>query len=499
MHQLTIDHITKEFAGVTALRDVSFAIRPHHVTALMGENGAGKSTLLSILGGEQRPSKGRVLLDDVELRVNSPGDARSAGIQIVHQEPHLVMGLTVAENVLIGRLPHRASFVRRGLIEATCREVIDRMGISLDPRAIVGALGSAQRQMVEIVKGLVNDAKVLALDEPTSSLASAEAEQLFNVIETLRREGVAVIYVSHRMDEVLRLADSFVVLRDGQVAGVRERSNVDESSLIELMIGRTLSDMFPTPNHRSGEVVLRLRQAATKAVGPIDLETRRGEVVGLAGLVGAGRSRVVRMLCGADPLLDGCIEVGGRRLRFGSPQDAIAAGIATCPEDRKKLALIPDRSVSDNIVMGVHSVERGILRRHSAEREIVDLYIRRLSLRPPDPRRLVRTLSGGNAQKVVLARALAHQPQVLILDEPTRGIDVGAKSEIYAIIRALAESGVSVIVSSSDLAEVLGLSDRIYVLRAGVVVGELSRSQATQDLVTRLAFGLSVDHDEIVS
>lgn len=489
MHHLEIARITKNFPGVTALRDVSFDVRPGHVTALMGENGAGKSTLLSILGGEQRPSIGHIQVDGMELELDSPAAASEAGIHIVHQEPHLVMGLSVAENILLGRMPQRGGFVRRRDVEATCRDAIDGLGISLDPAAIVGTLGSAQRQMVEIVKGLVHNARVLALDEPTASLAAAEVEQLFTVIKRLRSSGVGIIYVSHRMDEVLAIADSFVVLRDGELAGIRQRHEVDEASLIELMIGRTLSDMFPSGTHERGELVLRLIDAETSAVGPIDIAAFKGEVIGLAGLVGAGRSRLVRMLSGADRLTAGRIEMHGQRVAIASPRDAIDVGIAACPEDRKKLALIPERSVADNIVTGVNSVARGILRRRAAERALVQDYIERLSLRPPDPARLVRTLSGGNAQKVVLARALAHQPNVLVLDEPTRGIDVGAKSEIYGIIRTLADAGVTVIVSSSDLPEVLGLADRIYVMRAGSVAGEIRREDASEDAVMRLAFG----------
>ncbi|MCR1784018.1 sugar ABC transporter ATP-binding protein [Nocardioides carbamazepini] len=486
---ISFESVGKSFPGVVALDEVTFDVRAGQITSLLGENGAGKSTLLSVLGGEQQPDTGRIVLNGTPIELPTPSAARAAGIRVIHQEPQLAPGLTVAENVLLGHLPSRYGVVRRGDVERLCRDTATRIGVPLDPRAKVGSLGVAQRQMVEIVKALVDDVQVLALDEPTSSLSATEASQLFAVIEKLRGRGVAILYVSHRMEEVLAMSDAYAVLRDGRLITQLDAEGVSEQQLIKHMIGRDLTDVFARQDRQEpGDVALELEGLTTPSVGPVSLNVRRGEIVGLAGLVGSGRSRLVRALAGQEQAVAGSIRVSGRPLEARSAARVIDRGLAVCPEDRKKLALFLDRSVSENILIGRCAPKRlGILNDRRGERRIVDEYMKRLAVRPAQPSRPVRTLSGGNAQKVVLARWLAHRPDILVLDEPTRGIDIGAKAEIYALVRELAASGVAVLVASSELIELLGLADRIYVMRGGAVAGELDADEATEEAVMQLA------------
>jgi len=486
---ISFEAVGKSFPGVVALHDVTFDVRAGQITSLLGENGAGKSTLLSVLGGEQQPDTGRIILDGTPVELPTPSAARAAGIRVIHQEPQLAPGLTVAENVLLGHLPSRYGVVRRGDVEKVCRDTAARIGVPLDPRATVGSLGVAQRQMVEIVKALVDDVRVLALDEPTSSLSATEANQLFAVIEQLRDHGVAILYVSHRMEEVLAMSDGYAILRDGRLVTQLDAEGVTEQQLIKHMIGRDLTDLFARQARQDpGDVALEVEALATPSVGPVSLNVRRGEIVGLAGLMGSGRSRVVRALAGQERAVTGSIRVSGRPLPAASAARVIDHGLVVCPEDRKKLALFPDRSISENILIGRCAPKRlGFLNDRRGERRIVDEYLTRLAIRPAQPSRPVRTLSGGNAQKVVLARWLAHQPDILVLDEPTRGIDIGAKAEIYALVRELAASGVAVLVASSELIELLGLADRIYVMRGGTVAGELDGDEATEEAVMQLA------------
>ncbi|AMM31650.1 Arabinose import ATP-binding protein AraG [Sinomonas atrocyanea] len=480
--------VTKVFPGVLALDDVSFTVQGGELVSLMGENGAGKSTLLSILGGEQPPDAGSVLLDGTPVDLSSPITAQRAGIRVIHQEPRFAPGLTVEENILLGHLPNRFGFIHRGDVRQTAAEVCRRLEISLPLDAKAGSIGVAQAQMLEIVKALVFDVKVLALDEPTSSLALTEVEQLFRVLNQLRAEGVTILYVSHRMEEVFALSDGFVVLRDGKLVGTREAAKATEDEIITMMIGRDLENVFPALNPRHGRTALRVENLATAAVGPVSFEVRYGEIVGVAGLVGSGRSRLVRALSGVDRAVSGRMLLDGAAAELRSERDALEKGIAVCPQDRKGLALIPQRSVAENMVLGTPP-RRSLFIHPASEDAAVSDYMNKLAVRPPDPRRKVSTLSGGNQQKVVLARSLLRKPRVLILDEPTRGVDVGAKSEIYAVINDLAAQGTAVVVLSSDLIEVLGLSHRVLVMRQGSVAGELPGTAATEESVMKLAVG----------
>ncbi|MEV6731114.1 MULTISPECIES: sugar ABC transporter ATP-binding protein [unclassified Streptomyces] len=488
---LRVAGVAKSFAGVPALRDISLDFPAGSVTALMGENGAGKSTLLKIVCGDHPADSGTVHVDGAEVRLRSPADARAAGIRLIPQEPEIVPHLTVAENVYLGALPTRAGRrFDRAALRGRLREDLVRIGFGhvLDADAPGIALTPAQRQLVEILRALTGEAKVVAFDEPTSSLSEHEVEALFTLIRRLRAQGLAVVYVSHRMQEIFRLADRVAVLRDGALVGVKAADATDEGDIVRMMVGRDLSTVFARPHVATDRVVLDVREVTTDDVRGISLQVRAGEVVALAGLVGAGRSELARALIGDLPLRGGTVSVQGAELRLRRPSDAIRAGIGLAPEERKAQALFLDRSVRDNIALVVlDRLRRLRFVRRAAEQELAREYTGRLRVRTPSVEREVRTLSGGNQQKVVLARWLARRPAVLILDEPTRGIDVGAKAEIYRIIADLAEAGVALLVISSELPEVLGLADRVLVMQGGRITGELDRSEATEEAVLALA------------
>ncbi|MDH6135216.1 ABC-type sugar transport system ATPase subunit [Kitasatospora sp. MAA4] len=488
----------KSFGAVRALNGVTLEFPPGQVTALMGENGAGKSTLLKILTGDHQPTEGHVLLDGVEVALHSPAQARAAGIRIIPQEPEIIPHVSVAENVYAGALPRRSG---RRLDRAELRRRIEadleRLGFArvLDPDLLGSELTPAQRQLVEILRALTGEAKVIAFDEPTSSLSEQEVDALFALIRRLRDQGVAVIYVSHRMKEIFQLADRIAVLRDGAVAGVLDAGQAGEADLVRLMVGRDLSTMFVRQQVATDRVVLDVRDVTTEDVSGISLQIRAGEVVGLAGLIGAGRSELALALAGDRAILSGKVLLEGQELRSGRPGEVIRAGLGLAPEERKAQALFLHRSIRDNTSLVVlERLRRWRFVRRSAERELAQEYSDRLRVRTPSIEHEVRKLSGGNQQKVVLARWLARKPKVLILDEPTRGIDVGAKAEIYQIIADLAKEGIALLVISSELPEVLGLADRVVVMQNGRITGELSRSEATEERILSLAMA-----DDLVS
>ncbi|MGX6605321.1 sugar ABC transporter ATP-binding protein [Micromonosporaceae bacterium Da 78-11] len=488
---LRVEQISKRFAAVTALNAVSLDFPSGQVTALMGENGAGKSTLIKIVNGDYPPDGGRLLLDGRPLDLRSPADARRAGIRIIPQEPEIIPHVSVAENVYAGALPRRSGrrLDRRGL-RARVFADLDRFGFAgaLHPDTLGSQLTAAQRQLVEILRALTTDARVIAFDEPTSSLSEHEVQALFALVDQLRARGVAIVYVSHRMREILHLADRIAVLRDGALVGVRTTAETSEGEIVRMMVGRDLTAMFSRTHAATSRVVLDVHGLSTDDVRDIDLRVHAGEVLALAGLVGAGRSELARALAGDLPIRRGEVRVDGAVLRLRQPADAIAAGIGLAPEERKAQALLLTRSIRDNTTL---VVLRGLSRlrfvRRGAERRLARQYAERLCVRASSIEDDVSALSGGNQQKVVLARWLARQPKVLILDEPTRGIDVGAKAEIYHIIADLAAAGVALLVISSELPEVLGLADRIVVMQHGRITGELAREQATEEKVLALA------------
>jgi L-arabinose transport system ATP-binding protein len=488
---LELQHISKHFAGVNALSDVSVTLRPGEVTAIIGENGAGKSTLLKILGGDYAPDGGQVVLDGTPLHLRSPRDANRRGIRIIPQEPEIVPDVSVAENVYLGTLPRRGVRVLdRGALHRQVTEDIRRLGFEqvLNADTIGRHLSAAGRQLVELLRALHGEARVVAFDEPTSSLTEREVDLLFRLIKRLREDGLAIAYVSHRLNEVFEITDRIVVLRDGRFVAERATAGASEPELVRLMVGRDLSAVFEREAVTGGRPVLEVRDVTTDDVRDISLTVHAGEVVALAGLVGAGRSELARAIVGDLPLRSGEILVDGTPLRSRQPKGAIRAGIGFAPEERKADALFMERTVRDNISLVVlNQLRRFRFVRRAAERQLAEQFTTRLRVRTPSLEQIIKNLSGGNQQKVVLARWLARRPKVLILDEPTRGIDVGAKAEIYRIIADLAHDGIALLVISSELPEVLGLADRIIVIKDGHITGELTRAEATEEKILSLA------------
>ena len=493
--RLRAEKISKAFSGVQALSEVSLDVRAGEVLALMGENGAGKSTLLRVLSGDHEPDSGSLILDGSPITFAAPAEAHRAGLRVIQQEPEIVPHVSVAENIYLGELPRRGRILNKRELFTRVRADLERYGFAeaIDPGTIGTDLSPAQRQMVEILRALASPVRVIAFDEPTSSLSDHEVEALFGLIRRLRDDGVAIIYVSHRMPEIFTIADRVAVLRDGRFVGERPVAATDTAELVRMMVGRDLSEMFVrTPRDvadgDAADPVLEVSDLETDDVHGVSLQVRAGEVVGLGGLMGAGRSELAHAVVGDVPIRSGSVAVAGQRLRLRDPADALRAGIGFAPEERKAQALLLRRSVRDNISLAILTrlTRMGIVRR-AEERDIARRFVRQLSIRTPSIEQEVGNLSGGNQQKVVLARWLARRPKVLILDEPTRGVDVGAKAEIYSIINQLAEEGMALLVISSEMPELLGLCDRVLVMQGGRISGELARSEATEERVLALA------------
>ncbi|HBX80265.1 MAG: sugar ABC transporter ATP-binding protein [Propionibacteriaceae bacterium] len=486
---LIAEGLDKGFPGVQALKDVNIWFPYGKVTALMGENGAGKSTLLKILSGDYQPDAGVVRIDDEPVHFDGPMDSRKAGLRVVAQEPEIVPFVSVAENLFLGALPGTV-IVKRDELHAAATKAIEEFGFSrmLSADMLGIDLSPAQRQLVEILRCLIDDPKILCFDEPTSSLSDSETDVLFALIARLCKEGKAIGYVSHRMREIFQIADRVTVLRDGKLIGTVQVAQSSTEEIVRMMVGRDLTHMHDRNRGEIGEPVLELKDVTTEDVRGISFTVHAGEIVALAGLVGAGRSELAMAVSGDVPLVSGTISVSGKDVRFGSPKDSIKSGIGLAPEERKADALVMVRSVKENLSLAVldRLTQWGFIKQ-SAEVTLVGGYIETMRIRTPDMERPIENLSGGNQQKVVLARWLAKQTKVLILDEPTRGVDVGAKAEIYHIIDELAAAGIAILVISSELPEVLGLADRIVVMQNGEVTGELSHHEATEERVLALA------------
>ena len=495
---LALTGLTKAFPGVKALDDVGFSVRPGEVHALIGENGAGKSTLLKILSGVYRADSGEIRLDGAPFVATSPKAAREAGVAMIHQELQQAPRLDVAQNMFLGApLTRLGVFTDRAAMRARAREALHPLDPSIDVTARLGTLRVAQRQIVEIAKALLAQARVIAMDEPTSSLTPHEFERLAEVIASLKARGVAVIYVSHKLDEVYRVASRATVLRDGRFVGTVELAEIKERELVAMMVGRAL-ESHPQRSFATDEIVLEARGLSRgDMVRNVDFDLRRGEVLGVAGLVGAGRTELMRLIAGVDRPEAGEIRVNGALRRFNNPRDAIACGVALLPEERKKDGILPLRSVLSNVALPrlPYLTRFGLLRRRTMVAQVGAL-ARSVSLRPPDVERAIRLFSGGNQQKAIICRWLMAQAKILIFDEPTRGIDVGAKAEIYRLIENLAQEGRSIIVVSSELAEILRVSDRVLVMRRGVAEGELSRAEANEENIMRLAVSGAQDQVE---
>jgi len=487
--------LRKDFGGLTVLHPTSVDFRPGEVHALMGENGAGKSTLMKVLAGLYRPDGGQVEWRGARADFGSPHDALVAGIAMIHQELMPIPDLTVAENITLGAEPcgrfgrvDRADQLRRA------KELLQELESEIDPAKLMRTLTVAQTQVVEIAKALGRQADMILMDEPTAALSDHEVAALFRAIARLKARGVAIVYTTHKMDEVFRLADRISVLRDGRLVGTALASDLSPAKLISLMVGREMADVFPTRSLPTEEVLLEVSGLTREpAYRDISFQVRRGEVVALAGLMGAGRTEVVSAIYGLQPAARGVITFKGRALVVRSPQDALAAGIGMVTEDRKGLGLIPALGVDQNITLtALRTLCRGQLIDHRAEAAIVGTKIEEFAIKTSRPSQPIALLSGGNQQKALLARCLLGDPDLIILDEPTRGIDIGAKAEIYALIQKLARAGKGVLLVSSELPEVLSLSHRIVVLRRGSVAATLEASETDQETLLRHAMPLSL-------
>lgn len=496
---LQMRNVSKTFPGVKALRGVQLTIYPGEVHALMGENGAGKSTLMKILSGAYLPDAGaEIMIDGKPVHINGPLAAKAHGIAIIYQELALSPNLTVAENIYLGREARKGPLIDRAAMFAGCDEILGSLGATFGPRTVVGDLSIAEQQMVEVARAIHAQSRILVMDEPTTALSSRETQRLFQVILRLKSQGLAIIYISHRMAEVYELAERVSVLRDGGYVGTLSRDEIRPESIVRMMVGRDLSSFYKKEHRADANraPLLEIKDLADgKRVKRGSFTLHAGEVLGLAGLVGAGRTELARLIYGAEPRTGGTVKLGGKPVEYRNPAEAIEGGVVYLTEDRKALGLFLDMTVGDNInldVIGRDAKFIGWLDRVRARLRSLAA-IKAMSIRVPGPEMPVGALSGGNQQKVLLSRLLETQPKVLILDEPTRGVDIGAKSEIYRIIDELAQRGAAVLVISSELPEVVGIADRVVVMREGETRGEVSGHAITEESIMALATGVEIE------
>ncbi len=489
---LVFDKASKRFPGVLALSDVSFSVDPGTVHALVGENGAGKSTLIKMLTGVHKQTSGTILYQGQKLNYDNPHDALLSGITAIYQELNLVPALSVAENIFLGHPPKTGNnTVDWSAMNRNATELIKFLDVDIDPHAQVRNLGVAKKQIVEIAKALSLDAKVIIMDEPTAAIPKKEIDTLFRIIRSLKEKGVTIIYISHHLDEVFTISDNVTVLRDGKVVVTRKTAELDEPELIRLMVGRDLTEQYPYVPSKQGKPVLEVSGFTRKGVlNNISLTLNEGEIVGISGMVGSGRTELLRAIYGVDRIDAGTVKVSGVEKIIKAPRDAINAGIALLPEERKTSGLVLLLSVMDNI--GLASLKRLSTRGVMRDRELTQTSERMrkiMNIKTPSLHQRVMNLSGGNQQKVVLGKWFVTQPKVYLFDEPTRGIDVGAKVEIYNLMNTLKQEGAAILMVSSELPEILGMSDRVLVMRDGRVAGELQRKELTQEAVLKLAIG----------
>ncbi len=493
--------ISKAFPGVQALDRVDFEAYAGEVMALVGENGAGKSTLVKILSGVYKRDSGRIYFEGKRVEIQDPYHAQLMGISTIHQELMVTPNQTVAQNIFLGREIRRRGilgalgFVDKREMERRAKELLERVGADIPPDELVKNLSVAQRQLVEIAKALSFKAKVIIMDEPTSALGPEEVEKLFEVIKQLKEQGIAIVFISHRLEEVFRIADRITILRDGKLVGYMSREEATPDKVIYLMVNRPIGDMFRKEEVVRGEPILEVKNLSSDVVKNVSFTLYKGEILGIAGLVGSGRTELVRLIFGADPKKSGEILIEGKRVEINSPEDAVKLGIGLVPEDRQNQGLILKMSVRENI--GITIIKKILKFLNFVDKikltRISEDFVRRLNIKTPSVFEKVLYLSGGNQQKVVLSKWLASEPKILILDEPTRGIDVGAKAEIHAIMSQLAKSGISIIMISSEMPEVLAMSDRILVMSEGKIVAEVPRREATQEKIMAYASGNIVD------
>jgi len=488
-HLLQVRGVSKSFGGTPVLSDVSLSLAAGEVVSIIGENGAGKSTLAKIIAGIVQPDSGALTLHGSPISFSHPREALTARIGMVHQELNLAENLTVAENILLGREPTRYGALNRAEMESIARAALSRLSLLIDPNRLVSTLSTAQRQMIEIARVLSFDAEIVIFDEPTSSLSEEEGRGLLTMIKRLKNEGVAILYVSHRLPEVLEISDRIVGLRDGKNSGEAPAASIQRDDLIKMIVGREIKDIYGYKARKHGESALSVKDfKATPWHTPTSLSVRRGEIVGIAGLVGSGRSELLESIFGVTPPESGSIEINGAPANITSPQAAWRAGMAYVPESRKEQGLILDSSIRENIILSDTRSPRSLALRQSARENVEsDALISQLGIRCSSREQRAGSLSGGNQQKVVLARCLSTNPAILLLDEPTRGVDVGARREIYSLLFKLAEEGLAILFVSSELEEVIGIADRVFVMCDGEVRGELSRERLSEHAIMSLA------------
>ncbi|QRG66406.1 sugar ABC transporter ATP-binding protein [Brevibacillus choshinensis] len=490
---LEMKGISKSFPGVKVLSDVQLNLRSGELVALMGENGAGKSTLMKILGGIYERDAGEIIVKGEKQEKMTPDIAASKGIAIIHQEMNLIPHLSVMENIFLGReyTYGKTGFVNWRKMKQETRHWLDQLAIKLDPDTLVGDLSVGQQQMIEIAKALSMQADILVLDEPTAALTNREIDALFEMIASLKQKGVGMIYISHRMEEIFQVSDRITVLRDGQYVGTVETAKTNLDELVKMMVGREITDRFPKTEVQWGEERLRVENLNVKGkLSDISFSVKSGEIVGVAGLMGAGRTEMAKALFGLEKVREGRVLVDGQPIRVTRPIDAISAGIALVTEDRKEEGLVLSLSVRENISLpNLEKVSSLGVMKPSQEKTLSNEAIQRLFIKTAGGEQIVGSLSGGNQQKVVIGKWLAKKPKILILDEPTRGVDIGAKKEIYDIMNRLAQDGVAILMISSELPEVLGMSDRVLVMHEGRITGEFAREEATQELIMHAATG----------
>ncbi|MBU9724730.1 sugar ABC transporter ATP-binding protein [Diplocloster modestus] len=485
---LELRHVSKKFSGVTALEDVSIDIEPGEVLTLVGENGAGKSTLIKVITGAHHPTEGELWFEGKKIENNSPAKAKELGIGVIYQELNMMPTLTVAENIFYGKELKKGIVLRRREMLEKSNEIIQELGANIDASKRVSELSIAEQQIVEIVKAVSEEIKLLIMDEPTAPLTNSEIEKMFDIVERLRKRNVAILYISHRLEEVFRISERTVVLRDGKHVITVPTRDIDRQMLIKYMVGRELGQEYPARTTEIGEVILKADHLINDHLKDCSLELKKGEILGLAGLVGAGRTEMARAIFGADPLKSGELTLHGKKVKIKSPEDAISHGIGLITEDRKNQGLLLNQGIDYNVsYANLKSVCRFGVINKKKETQVTKKYVEAMDIKIHSLGQMAKTLSGGNQQKVVLGKWLATNSEILIFDEPTRGIDVGAKSEIYQLMRRLIEEGKSIIMISSEMPELIGMSDRILVMHDGRITGEINDSEVTQEKILEFA------------
>ncbi|MDD3363136.1 MAG: sugar ABC transporter ATP-binding protein [Hespellia sp.] len=495
---LKLENVTKEYPGVLALDKMNLEVHEGEVHALMGENGAGKSTLIKVVSGAIKPNGGKITYLGNDYEFMTPALSKKLGIGVIYQEFNLVPELSVAENIFLGQKLTNGITINRKLMNQKAKELMGNFGIDLDVTVEVKTLTVAYQQLVEIAKTISSNVKILIMDEPSAPLTNREIDAMFRMIDQLKKRGIAIIYISHRMEEIFKIADRITVMRDGKYVGTKGIEETNHADLIKMMVGRDLDEQFPTVEKEIGEVVLEVQHLSTpQLLKDVSFTLRKGEILGLAGLVGAGRTETARAIFGADTKSEGKVMIKGKETHIRKPKDAINEGVALIPEDRKKHGVLLDMSIRDNVsFICIQNISKAGFINRKKDIALSNKYIKELSIKTPTKEQLAKNLSGGNQQKVVLAKSLASESDIIIFDEPTRGIDVGAKKEIYMLMNALAARGMAIIMISSEMPELLGMSDRIVVMHEGEVMGEMNRSDATQETILELASGIRAQEDK---